>query len=196
MIRRFALLLIVACSIALVPAVGAQETTTTSTPTANGTANVTAPAQAPAAELVVDDDLVVTDYRYQDGEMVITFWSSQYKAVNIAPAAGHSSAGTVSFRAAVVDADRKTTVRVASPAASRSGPSNPSRTSGSTTSASRVRSSSPVPGVAPTFAMPDSAVRSVSPSPVCTTPSRRRSALPNEVSVSHDRGRPAGRHRP
>ncbi|MFC7077898.1 hypothetical protein [Haloarcula halophila] len=115
MIRRFALLLIVACSIALVPTVGAQETTSTPTPTANGTANVTAPAQAPAAELVVDDDLVVTDYRYQDGEMVITFWSSQYKAVNIAPAAGQSSAGTVSFEAAVVDADRKTTVRVASP---------------------------------------------------------------------------------
>ncbi|WP_367175465.1 hypothetical protein [Haloarcula rubripromontorii] len=104
------LLLIVSC-IALAAPAAAQETTNQTTST-----NVSAPAGAPSnVELVVDENVVVTDYHYADGQLVIDFWSDEYTVVSIAPKVDSGSdAGTMQFRAAVVDADTTTTVRVPS----------------------------------------------------------------------------------
>ncbi|GCF14610.1 hypothetical protein Harman_25450 [Haloarcula mannanilytica] len=106
------LLILIASCIAFAAPAAAQETT-------NATAtltNVSAPADAPNdVELVVDENVVVTDYRYEDGQMIIDFWSDEYTVVSVAPQADSSSeAGSVTFRAAVVDADTTTTVRVPS----------------------------------------------------------------------------------
>jgi hypothetical protein len=105
------LILIVSC-IALAAPAAAQETTNETTTSTN----VSAPDGAPSdVELVVDENVVVTDYRYQDGQLIIDFWSDEYKVVSVAPQVdAGSEAGSVSFRAAVVDADTTTTVRVPS----------------------------------------------------------------------------------
>ncbi|EMA18592.1 hypothetical protein [Haloarcula argentinensis] len=63
------LILIVSC-IALAAPAAAQETTNK---TATST-NVSAPDGAPSdVELVVDENVVVTGYRYEDGQMMIDF---------------------------------------------------------------------------------------------------------------------------
>ncbi|MGB9952905.1 hypothetical protein ACOZ4F_10940 [Haloarcula marismortui] len=105
------LLLIVSC-IALAAPAAAQETTNETT----ASTNVSAPDGAPSdVELVVDENVVVTDYHYVDGQLVIDFWSDEYKVVSVAPKVDSGSdAGTMQFRAAVVDADTTTTVRVPS----------------------------------------------------------------------------------
>ena len=111
------LAIVVSCIAPTVSGVAAAQAAgnTTSTPTPSGSTNVTAPPDAPGAELVVDSSVVVTDYRYSDGQMILKVWSDEYKPLSVAPRAPSSDTGTVQARTFVVDADRITTVRIASP---------------------------------------------------------------------------------
>lgn len=104
-------IVMLSCIAFAAPAAAQQTATPTDTPT-----NASAPDGAPSdAVLVVDEDVVVTDYRYADGQMIIEFWSAEYKIVTIAPSpdAG-SESGSIQFREAVVDGSRTTTVTVSS----------------------------------------------------------------------------------
>ena len=102
--------LFVSCiALAALPGAAAQETAE------NNTANVTAPSNAPGAELVIDSNVVVTDYWYADGQMHLKLWSDEFKPVSVAPRADSSDSGTITARTHVVDADTETTVSVASP---------------------------------------------------------------------------------
>lgn len=87
--------------------------TATPTPTASST-NASAPPGAPSeVELVIDEDLVLVDHGTVNGQLQLRFWSTAYKAVSIAPAVdSDDSAGTLEFRAEVVDKDKETLVRV------------------------------------------------------------------------------------
>ncbi|MDS0276450.1 hypothetical protein NDI85_01360 [Halomicroarcula sp. S1AR25-4] len=107
-------IILVLSSIAFAGVASAQQATSTPTTTPSNS-TVSAPSGAPDAELVVDSDVVVTSYRYEDGEMIIKFWSSEFKSISVAPRADSSESGTVTARAFVLDEDTITTVRIASP---------------------------------------------------------------------------------
>jgi len=112
--KKLVLIAVLLSCIALVPAAAAQSA---STPTA---ANQSAGPDGPDVDreviAVIDEDLAVTSVEYVDNELVIEFYSSEFKTVSLAPQAETSEQyGTVESRTYVVDADTTTTVRIPTP---------------------------------------------------------------------------------
>jgi len=113
-ILSFTMILIV-CSTALAGVSIAQQSAG-NTPVPAGP---TGPSGGPSNyELVIDDDVGVTDYRVADGYFVIDFYADEFKAVTISATPDTAdTSGSISFRSVVVEEDTTTTVRIASSSA-------------------------------------------------------------------------------
>jgi len=113
-ILSFTMILIV-CSTALAGVSIAQQSAG-NTATAAGPSG---PSGGPSNyELVIDDDVGVTDYHFENGEVVIDFYADEFKPVTISATPDTSdTSGSISFRTIVVEEDTTTTVRIASSSA-------------------------------------------------------------------------------
>lgn len=70
----------------------------------NSTATFDGPNTDRKLELVIDNEVAVHSWEYNEGQFEIWFYSTEYKTVTIAAAPGATSdQGTISFRSVVVD---------------------------------------------------------------------------------------------
>lgn len=107
-------MLMVLGSIAIGPAAAVTDDAVVYQQAGNQT-NATAPPGAPSnVEIVVDDDVAVTDWHYSDGTFKIDVYSSEYKTMTFAAnPESRGSSGTFQWKVVALDKGKTTTVEVA-----------------------------------------------------------------------------------